>query len=104
MIRKATVMKVYKDKYDDYKQRHDKLWPEMAEMLKALGVHHYSIFLLEETGQLFAYLLVEDEASFSEVAKTEICQKWWAYMAPLMETNDDLSPVSHDLKEVFYLA
>lgn len=101
MIRKATVMKVYKDKYDDYKQRHDKLWPEMAEMLKAHGVHHYSIFLLEETGQLFAYLLVEDEASFSEVAKTEICQKWWAYMAPLMETNDDLSPVSHDLKEVF---
>jgi len=30
-------------------------------------------------------------------------QKWWTYMKDIMETNDDHSPVSTSLKEVFYL-
>lgn len=104
MIRKANVMKVYKDQYAEYKKRHDELWPEMEEMLKAHGVSDYSIFLLEETGQLFAYLRVSDEVLYEKVSQTEICQKWWAHMEPLMETNADNSPVSKDLEEVFYLA
>lgn len=104
MIRKASVMNVYKDQYAEYKKRHDQLWPEMKEMLKAHGVSNYSIFLLEETGQLFAYLRVEDEEVYARVSQTDICRKWWAYMEPLMETNDDNSPVAVDLEEVFYLA
>ncbi|GAF11042.1 L-rhamnose mutarotase [Bacillus sp. JCM 19046] len=104
MIRKASVMHVYKDHYEEYKKRHDELWPEMEEMLKAHGVSDYSIFLLEDTGQLFAYLRVEDEAVYARVSETDICQKWWAYMEPLMETNKNNSPVSIDLTEVFYLA
>ncbi len=104
LIRKASVMRVYKDQCKEYKKRHDQLWPEMEEMLKMHGVSEYSIFLLEETGQLFAYLRVEDEEVYARVSSTEICRKWWAYMEPLMETNEDKSPVSIDLKEVFYLA
>ncbi len=61
MKRKASIMFVHQDKYEEYKQRHDDIWPEMAEALKAHGAHHYSIFLDEETGRLFAYLEIEDE-------------------------------------------
>ncbi|WP_046174277.1 L-rhamnose mutarotase [Domibacillus indicus] len=104
MIRKASVMTVYKDQYEEYKKRHDELWPEMAAELKAHGAHNYSIFLEEETGKLFAYVEVESEEKWAGMAETEICQKWWAYMEPLMETNPDNSPVSRELKDVFYLA
>lgn len=103
MIRKASVMFVYKECYEEYKRRHDELWPEMAAALKAHGAHNYSIFLDEETGRLYAYLEIEDEKKWADMAKTEVCQKWWAYMEPLMETNQDNSPVSVNLKEVFYL-
>ncbi|MDQ0178024.1 L-rhamnose mutarotase [Bacillus chungangensis] len=103
MIRKASVMFVYKECYEEYKRRHDELWPEMAAALKAHGAHNYSIFLDEETGRLYAYLEIEDEKKWADMAKTEVCQKWWAYMEPLMETNQDNSPVSVELKEVFYL-
>lgn len=103
MIRKASVMTVYKDQYEEYKKRHDELWPEMEEALKAHGAHNYSIFLEEESGKLFAYLEVEDEAKWSEIANTEVCKRWWAYMEPLMETNPDKSPVAVELKEVFHL-
>ncbi|WP_339191397.1 L-rhamnose mutarotase [Bacillus sp. FSL K6-1003] len=102
MKRKASIMFVHKDKFKEYKQRHDDIWPEMADALKAHGAHHYSIFLDEETGRLFAYLEIEDEEKWRNMAETEVCRRWWKSMAPLMKTNADDSPVSIDLKEVFY--
>ena len=36
-------------------------------------------------------------------AQTQICRKWWDYMADIMETNEDNSPVSVDLQRVFHL-
>lgn len=104
MIRKASIMFVYKDQYEEYQRRHDELWPEMEKELKEHGAHNYSIFLDEESGQLFAYLEIEDEERWNQMASTDICQKWWTYMEPLMETNPDNSPVSKELKSVFYLA
>lgn len=103
-MRIATKMFVYKDCFEEYKRRHDDLWLEMQAALKAHGAHNYSIFLDEETGQLFAYVEIEDEVRWSALAKTEICQKWWAYMEPLMETNENLSPVAVPLTSVFYLS
>ncbi len=104
MIRKASIMFVYKDQYEEYQRRHDELWPEMEKELKEHGAHNYSIFLNEESGQLFAYLEIEDKEKWNQMASTDICQKWWTYMEPLMETNPDNSPVSKELKSVFYLA
>lgn len=103
MIRKAFVMHVFGDCHEEYKRRHDEIWPEMIEMLKEYGAHDYSIFLDPTNSRLFAYLVIEDEERWSKTAETEICQKWWAYMKDVMETNEDNSPVSLELKEVFYL-
>jgi L-rhamnose mutarotase len=52
---------------------------------------------------LFGYLEIEDETRWQQLAATEINQKWWQYMAELMETNPDDSPVTQELKEVFTL-
>jgi len=103
MIRKATKMLVYPEFYEEYKRRHDELWPEMKETLKNHGAHHYSIFLDEETGVLFAYVEIESEERWEQISKTEICKKWWEYMKDMMEVNEDNSPKSQGLKEVFYL-
>lgn len=102
-MKKAFVMNVYKGNYKEYKKRHDELWPELKKAILEHGAISYSIFLLEETGQLFSYLELENEHNWDALASTEICQNWWAYMEPLMETNDDNSPVSNDLRCVFNL-
>ena len=103
MIRKALVMKVFAGCHEEYKQRHDEIWPELAEMLRAHGAQSYSIFLDAETNNLFAYLEIKDEQLWSQTSETEICQQWWSYMKDIMETNNDHSPVSVELKEVFHL-
>ncbi|MEY8733024.1 L-rhamnose mutarotase [Peribacillus frigoritolerans] len=103
MIRKASIMTVYKDRYEEYKKRHDELWPEMEAELKAHGARNYSIFLEKETGKLFAYLEIEDEEKWSKMPETATNKRWWDYMEPLMETNPNNSPVSIELNEVFHL-
>ncbi len=104
MIRKAFVMSVHPDKHEEYRRRHNPIWPELAAELKAHGAHNYSIFLHPATNQLFGTVEIEDEARWAGMAQTAICRKWWASMRELMPSNPDNSPVSEDLREVFHLA
>ncbi len=103
MIRKALVMQVNPDNHDEYRKRHNPIWEELQAVLKAHGVHSYSIFLHAETNQLFAYVEIEDESRWQRIADTEICKKWWAYMRDIMPSNPDNSPCSRELDEVFHI-
>jgi len=103
MIRKAFVLSVHPGQEAEYARRHQPIWAELEAVLKAHGVKQYSIFLHPETRQLFGYAEIEDEARWAEIAKTEVCQRWWKHMSEMMPCNPDLSPVSHPLREVFHL-
>lgn len=103
MIRKAFVMSVNAGSEVEYARRHQPIWSELTDVLKAHGVHNYSIFLHEETRQLFGYVEIESEARWAAIAQTEVCQRWWKHMGDIMPSNPDHSPVSRELKEVFHL-
>lgn len=87
----------------EYEQRHAAIWPELKQLLKNNGVYDYSIFWDKSTNILFAVQKTEGEQGSQDLGSTEIVQKWWAYMADIMETNPDNSPVSIPLPEVFYM-
>ena len=103
LIRKAFKMTVHPDKHTEYEQRHRPIWPELEATLKEHGVQFYAIFLDEETHTLFAYAEIESEERWQAIARTEVCQRWWASMRELMPSNPDNSPVSTPLREVFRL-
>ena len=96
-------MKLYPGMEEEYERRHNQLWPEMKDMIHEYGGSNYSIFLARETLTLFGYIEVEDEELWTKSADTKINRKWWDYMADIMETNPDNSPVSIDLKQLFHL-
>jgi L-rhamnose mutarotase len=103
VIRKAFVMAVNAGQEAEYERRHRPIWPELEATLKKHGVVTYTIFLVPETRQLFGYVEFKDQAQWDAVAKTAICQKWWAYMKDVMPSNSDNSPVSAELHEVFHI-
>lgn len=103
MNRIAFKMQLKPDSKDEYKSRHDNIWPELRKLLKEEGISEYSIFLDEETNTLFAFQKVSGTGSSQSFGGRDIIQKWWNYMADIMETNDDKSPVSKPLEEVFYM-
>lgn len=100
---KGFKMKLYPDKVSEYKKRHNQLWPEMKDMIHEYGGKNYTIFFDKETLTLFGYIEIEDEELWNKSADTVINRKWWSFMADIMETNPDNSPVSTDLYQVFHL-
>jgi L-rhamnose mutarotase len=103
MNRYAFKMKLKPGFVDEYKKRHDEIWPELAALLRTSGVSDYSIFLDEETNTLFAVQKQSGSSSSQDLGKEAIVRRWWEYMADIMETNPDSSPVSIPLREVFHL-
>ena len=103
MERLAFKMYLNEGQKEEYKKRHNELWPELRQLLKSGGVSEYSIFLDEETNILFAFQKVSGEGSSQDLGSNPIVQKWWAYMADIMKTNDDNSPKMVPLDELFYM-
>lgn len=103
MARRAFKMQLHRGFEEEYKKRHDNLWPELKELLKKHGVSEYSIYLDEHTNELFGVMQVDDAVQLESMPEHPVMKKWWAYMRDIMDANPDNSPVSIPLKEVFYL-
>jgi L-rhamnose mutarotase len=101
--RHAFKMKLKPGTLAEYQRRHDEIWPELAAALKAAGVSDYAIFVDEETLTLFAVQKLAENNTAGALPGLAIVQRWWEYMAPLMEVNPDHSPVTKPLAEVFYI-
>jgi L-rhamnose mutarotase len=88
---------------DEYKRRHDEIWPELVDLLRDAGISDYSIFLDEETNVLFGVLWRNHDHKMANLPHTAVMQKWWAYMADIMATNNGNEPVVIDLVPVFHM-
>jgi L-rhamnose mutarotase len=103
MKRVAFKMKLKPGSLEEYQKRHDAIWPELAEQLRAAGIADYSIFFDDTTLTLFAVQTMADVNTADKLPGLPVVRKWWASMAPLMEVKPDDSPVVHPLSQVFHL-
>lgn len=88
MERYAWKARVFPGKIEEYKKRHDEIWPEMKKMFRAAGIHNYSIW---NTGdELFGYYECEsiEVAGFIQ-AQSEVTSKWKEYMKDVMTMERD---------------
>ena len=99
----AFTLKLKEGFEEEYKKRHDAIWPSLKDLLSGAGISNYSICLDEETLTLFGYLELSDDNTMDTLADQPIMRKWWDYMAYIMVINPDNSPVFIPLKEVFHM-
>ncbi len=102
-LQAAFKMKLKPGMAEEYKRRHDAIWPELKKAISDSGVFDYSIFLDEETNILFAYQKLTADNTADNQKNLEIVKKWWDMMADIMDVNPDNSPVSIPLKEMFHM-
>ena len=96
-------MTIHDGKAAEYARRHQPIWAELRAVLLAHGIQSYSIYLDPETNDLFGYVECEDEPRWAALAESEICRRWWRHMREIMPANEDDSPISRELREVFHL-
>ena len=97
----AFTMKLIPGVQSEYKKRHDEIWPELEDLLRATGIFDYWIFLDEASDTLFGHFKLNDDNSLDDLPNHPLMQKWWDYMAPLMETEPSNKPAQVELKPVF---
>jgi len=96
-------MSVHRGSEGEYERRHNPIWRELEDTLLEHGVERYSIFLDPATNDLFGYAEIVSEERWQAIRTAAVCQRWWVFMKEIMPANDDNSPVSRELREVFHL-
>ena len=103
MQRYAFKMFLNPGKADEYRRRHDAIWPELRALMREKGVRNYSIYLDAENGLLFAYLERAEDHMMNDLPLHPVMRRWWDFMKDIMAANPDGSPVAIELNEVFHL-
>ena len=103
MARIAFKMQLFEGYEEEYKRRHQSIWPELHALLKQSGISEYSIYLDPATLALIAVMQASDPAVLEGLPAKEVMQRWWLQMRDIMESHPDNSPVTIPLQEVFYM-
>lgn len=105
MQRVGFILKVKEDLIDEYKRRHENVWPEMQEALRRNGWHNYSLFMRAD-GTLLGYFEAPDsfQAALDGMEQEDINERWQQEMAPFFEgTGLHADQMMEELVEVFHL-
>ena len=104
MIRRSFRMTLKEGKLEEYKKKHDEVWPEISEILTSSGVTNYSIYYDKKDNTLIEYMELTDDNAFDQMEELETIKKWNIFMKDLLVTKskEDASPVVDELLEVFH--
>lgn len=100
----AWVLEVRPGYEEEYKRRHDEIWPEMTEALRQAGIRNYNIFRHGLT--LFGYFETDDlEATKAALRASEVDRRWGQWMAPIMKIEiDPTTQFPYLLPKQFFMA
>ncbi|MDP9379925.1 MAG: L-rhamnose mutarotase [Chloroflexota bacterium] len=89
MQRVAFIINLKPGYEEEYKRRHDEIWPEMLQALRNAGMNNYSIFL-GPGNQLFAYLETDDfERMARTIGQDPVNARWQEHMKDLISVDID---------------
>lgn len=103
MEKYAFRMRLNEGAEDEYRRRHDAIWPELVDLLRQSGISDYSIHLDPDTRFLFGVLWRTDDHGMDALPASPIMRRWWDHMADLMETHPDGAPVAIPLVPMFHM-
>ena len=84
MEKYAWSAKIVPGMKEEYKRRHDEIWPELVALLKEAGICNYTIWNVGDT--LFGYYECERGVDFAAKTQSEspIVAKWDEYMKDVL--------------------
>jgi L-rhamnose mutarotase len=99
----AFLMRLKPGREQEYKNRHDEIWPELKAALTGAGIRDYSIFLDHASGDLFAVLRLTSDNRREALPTLPVMRRWWDYMADLMDVDPANKPIERPLTRVFHI-
>jgi L-rhamnose mutarotase len=99
------LLRVKRERLEEYPDRHRAVWEPMLAALRDSGWSNYSLFLRPD-GLLVGYVECEDfRAAQQAMEHAEVNARWQAEMAPFFDLPEGARPdtESERLEEIFHL-
>ena len=61
---------------DEYKKRHDEIWPELVAAIKDAGISNYSLFRRGTTITGYAEIEPDAATAFTKLGTTDVNRRW----------------------------
>ena len=101
MIRRAFTLRLKPGALAEYKEHHDKIWPELVEEIERSGIATMTAF--EADPVIFYYSVITDGGAWDRLWRTEIHDRWGELFKPLMGFTEEGIVDAGDLREIFHL-
>lgn len=99
-MKHVSIFKLKPEMHDEYKRRHDEIWPEMLELLTASGIRNYSLW--NNGDQLVEYFETDDLESCCRIlAGSEVKKRWDVYMSDIISFHRDATGMMTPLTLMF---
>jgi len=99
----AFRMHLHAGQAEEYRRRHDEIWPELVALLKDAGIVRYRIYLDEPRLVLFAELERRVPHGMDALPQHPVMRRWWDHMRDIMTTEPDGTPLVEPLPCMFEL-
>jgi len=101
MIRRAFTLRLKPGALSEYKDKHDKIWPELVEEIERSGIARMTAF--EADPVIFYYSEILDEGAWDRLWHTEIHDRWGEQFKSLLAFTEEGIVDAGDLTEIFNL-
>ncbi len=101
MIRRAFTLRLKPGALAQYKEHHDRIWPELVEEIERSGIATMTAF--EADPVIFYYSEILDEDAWDRLWRTEVHDRWGELFKPLISFTEEGIVDAGDLREIFHL-
>ena len=103
MERICFTFELYPGAEEEYKRRHDEIWPELVEVIEEAGIRNYTLF--RSGTQVIAYAECHPDVAtaFGKVGATDVNRRWAEWFRDLIVSLTDEQGNLFRADEVWHL-
>ncbi len=98
MVSVGMVLELKPGCYDEYKKRHDELWPELAAVMRQ---NRIDMVIYRFQDLLFVYGTAPSQEAWDAVEHDSATPRWNEYMAEVLKSDEKGELIVHDLPQAF---
>lgn len=88
---------------DEYRRRHDEIWPELVEAITTAGFRNYSLFRRGLQVIAYAECVPDVAAAFESLGGADVNRRWSEWFTDIIDSLTDENGNVHRADEVWHL-
>lgn len=103
MERACFTFEIQPEMKDEYKRRHDEIWPELVEVIRTSGMRNYSIFRRDTEVIVYLECHPDIETAFAKANAAEVTSRWASWFEDVIVNMTDENGELRWAEEVWHL-